>query len=76
MKQIKFINGHSSDDPKYAKSFVEHNITSLTFNKIYNIIDEDNSGYLIENDKHLLMWYIKWRFIDVTRKMKLERILK
>ena len=49
----------------------------LTLNKIYTgtFIDESLDYYQIIDDKKRIEVYCKWRFKDVTREVKLKKLI-
>ena len=48
---------------------------TLTINKIYDCIYESKIHYLIKDDINRKSPYYKWRFKDVTRELKLNKLL-
>ena len=49
---------------------------SLTIDKIYDVINVDNIGYLIINDRNIENWYIKERFKPAVAEIRNDTINK
>ena len=51
-------------------------ITSLTIDKFYKYIREDEGHYYIIGDDKILYGFYKTRFIDASREIKIKKILE
>jgi hypothetical protein len=71
MRFLKCINDKYTYDSPYGPPLY----SGITENRIYKILDEDNIGYKITDNNYKNYWYTKNYFVDVTRELKLNRLL-
>lgn len=76
MKKLKFINLDNLPLPLSLKigeiyEGVDLNIWKETQLTQYDIDNDDEKFYAVNNKM-----YLKWRFIDVTRELKIKKILE
>ena len=59
---------------RYVK-YISVGVNFLTFGKIYPILKETENRYIVKDDDNNTASLFKERFIDVTRIVKLKKLL-
>lgn len=59
-----------------GKPFIKKPILKITIGKKYKIVEMDNIGFKIYNDKGFCSWYIKGKFepLEISRNKILEEL--
>ena len=48
---------------------------SITKDKVYDCLNDIGEYYEFKNDQNIVIRYYKWRFKDVSRELKIKKLL-